>query len=149
VKAGFAVFGCGFYDLTAQATTTMAKMADEAERARWLRDLESEETTKARESGATWAEIGASQDRPRQTVHRQASKTPHRPRVEGLTLAEYRHVGTSDLRYWLEWWSEPERSPEGREEKGRDPEEEKRKLRAEIEARERLGVAGPDRDRVW
>jgi len=117
--------------------------------ARWLRDLESEATTKARESGATWAEIGASQDRPRQTVHRQASKTPHRPRVEGLTLAEYRHVGTSDLRHWLEWWSEPERSPEGREEKGRDPEEEKRKLRAEIEARERLGVAGPDRDRVW
>ena len=117
--------------------------------ARWLRDLESEATTKARESGATWAEIGASQDRPRQAVHRQASKTPHRPRVEGLTLAEYRHVGTSDLRHWLEWWSEPERSPEGREEKGRDPEEEKRKLRAEIEARERLGVAGPDRDRVW
>ncbi len=40
VKAGFAVFGCGFYDLTAQANTTMAKMTDDAERARWLRDLD-------------------------------------------------------------------------------------------------------------
>lgn len=40
VKAGFAVFGCGYYDLTAQAHTTMAKMADDEERARWLRDLD-------------------------------------------------------------------------------------------------------------
>ncbi|MDB6139155.1 MAG: Dienelactone hydrolase-like protein [Verrucomicrobiaceae bacterium] len=40
VKAGFAVFGCGFYDLTAQATTTMAKMTDDAERARWLQYLD-------------------------------------------------------------------------------------------------------------
>ncbi len=39
VRAGFAVFGCGFYDLTAQRNTTMAKMSDE-ERAEWLRHLD-------------------------------------------------------------------------------------------------------------
>jgi dienelactone hydrolase len=39
VRAGFAIFGCGFYELTAQRDTTMAKMpADERER--WLRDLD-------------------------------------------------------------------------------------------------------------
>ena len=40
VKAGFAIFGCGFYELTAQKTSTMAKMASDEERTRWLRDLD-------------------------------------------------------------------------------------------------------------
>ena len=40
VQAGFAVFGCGFYDLTSQATGTMAKMASDEERQRWLLHLD-------------------------------------------------------------------------------------------------------------
>ena len=39
VRAGFAVFGCGFYDLTSQRHTSMAKMTDQ-ERNLWLRDLD-------------------------------------------------------------------------------------------------------------
>ncbi len=39
VKAGFAIFGCGFYELTAQRNTTMVKMSDK-ERDLWLRDLD-------------------------------------------------------------------------------------------------------------
>ena len=42
VRAGFAVFGCGFYDLTAQLNgpkSTLGGMPAE-ERARWLRDLD-------------------------------------------------------------------------------------------------------------
>ena len=115
----------------------------------WLIWAEREEIDRARERGMTWEEIGEAQDRPRQVVHRQASKTPHRPRVKGLTSPEYDGVGTPDLRYWLKWWSAPERSPEGYEERGRDPHEEQRRLKAEIAARERYGVAGPDRDRGW
>jgi len=59
------------------------------------------------------------------------------------------NVGTPDLRFWLRWWSDPERDPSGDEEAGRDPLEEQRKIKAEIEAREKLGVAGPNRDRTW
>jgi dienelactone hydrolase len=42
VRAGFAVYGCGFYELTAQqlsANPTLGKMPEE-ERLRWLRDLD-------------------------------------------------------------------------------------------------------------
>jgi len=39
VRAAFAVYGCGFYELTAQRDTTMAKMSAE-QRDRWLRDLD-------------------------------------------------------------------------------------------------------------
>lgn len=39
VRAGFAIFGCGFYEFTSQEKTTMAKMSD-AEKATWLRDLD-------------------------------------------------------------------------------------------------------------
>jgi hypothetical protein len=115
----------------------------------WLREVERIEIERARESGMTWEEIGDAQDRPRQVVHRQASKTPHRPRVNGLTSPEFDGVGTPDLRYWLTWWSAPERSRGGVEEKGRDPKEEQQRLVKELAARERLGVAGPERDRAW
>jgi dienelactone hydrolase len=42
VRAGFAIFGCGFYELTAQQLSshpTLGKMPEE-ERLRWLRDLD-------------------------------------------------------------------------------------------------------------
>jgi len=39
VRAAFAVYGCGFYELTAQRDSTMAKMTEE-DRVRWLRDLD-------------------------------------------------------------------------------------------------------------
>lgn len=115
----------------------------------WLREREDEEIELAREAGMSWREIGEAQERPRQVVHRQASQTRRRPRVRGLTAAEFDHVGTPDLRYWLKWWSAPERTPEGVEEAGRDPRGEQQKLQREIKARERLGVAGRERDRSW
>lgn len=118
--------------------------------AHWLRELEDATIASAREAGMTWEEIGAAQERPRQNVHRQAnSKTPYRPLIRGLTSPEFDHVGTPDIRYWLRWWAAPERSADGPDEKGRDPVAEQRKLRAEIEAREQLGVAGPYRSRAW
>src|SRR4051794_2845585 len=67
---------------------------------RWLRASEETEIRRAREIGMSWQQIGEAQDRPRQVVHRQASRTPHRPRVKGLTSIEFEHVGTPDLRYW-------------------------------------------------
>jgi hypothetical protein len=48
-------------------------------------------------------------------------------------------VPSSTLRYWLWWWSSPDRSPKGVEEKGRDPEEQAALVRAELEAREAAG----------
>jgi len=39
--------------------------------------------------------------------------------VRRLTSPGFDHVGTPDLRYWLEWWSAPERRPT-RAEAGRD-----------------------------
>jgi hypothetical protein len=117
--------------------------------ATWLRASEDSEIERAREGGMSWQQIGEAQGRPRQVVHRQASKTPYRPRVKGLTSSEYDHVGTPDLRYWLKWWSAPERSPDGVEEAGRDPVDEQQKLKREIAAREKFGVAGRDRDSGW
>jgi hypothetical protein len=55
--------------------------------------------------------------------------------VAGVTSNEYDGVPLAKLRYWENWWSQPERSQWGREEAGRDPQEELRKLRREIEAR--------------
>jgi hypothetical protein len=116
---------------------------------RWLRDREDREIERAREEGMSWQQIGEAQGRSRQVAHRQARRAPRRERVRGLTSPEYDHVGTPDLRFWLEWWSKPERTPSGLEEAGRDPLAEQAKLRREIEAREQLGVAGPARDRGW
>ena len=58
--------------------------------------------------------------------------------ARGITTTEFDGVRTAKLRYWLEWWSEPTRSPHGKEEAGRDPKTEIAKLKAEIEAREAL-----------
>jgi hypothetical protein len=104
----------------------------------WLRAVEEAEIERAREAHMTWEEIGAAQDRPRQVVHRQASsRTPYRPNVRGLTSAEFEHVGTPDLRYWERWLSASGRAEELAK-KGRSRRTELRRIRAEIEARERL-----------
>ena len=115
----------------------------------WLQGQEQDATERARQLGRTWEEIGEAQGRPRQAVHRQATKTPKRPRVTGLTTPDFDSVGTPDLRYWLKWWSDPARSPEGHEEAGRSPATEQRKISAELRAREEAGLAGPDRDSAW
>ena len=135
---------------------TLEESSDPLERLRairgvaiWLRETEDAEIERAREEGMSWQQIGEAQDRPRQVVHRQASKTSHRPRVEGLTSKEFDRVGTPDLRYWLKWWSAPERSPDGAEEAGRKPVEQIEMIKREIEAREKVGVAGRERHRAW
>jgi hypothetical protein len=69
-------------------------------------------------------------------------QTPHRPRVRGLTAPEFDNVGTPDLRFWLRWWSDPERDPSGDEEAGRDPLEEQRKIKVEIRRARNSGSPG-------
>jgi hypothetical protein len=58
--------------------------------------------------------------------------------VPGVTHRDFDGVEMATLRYWLSWWSSPDRSPYGREEAGRDPQVEAERVRREIEARERL-----------
>jgi hypothetical protein len=55
----------------------------------------------------------------------------------GITHPDFDGVEMATLRYWLGWWSNPERSMYGREEAGRDPEAEAERVRHEIAARER------------
>ena len=115
----------------------------------WLREREQATLERAREKGRTWEEIGEAQGRPRQAVHRQATKTPRRPSVKGLTTSDFDNIGTADLRYWLKWWRDLARTPEGYEEDGRDPRSEQRKIKAELDAREAAGLAGPQRGAQW
>ena len=61
--------------------------------------------------------------------HRKGSNTA------GVTNPEYGGVSTSQLRFWLEWWGQPERTKHGAEEAGREPAVEIAKLRAELDAR--------------
>ena len=56
--------------------------------------------------------------------------------ARGLTDPDLEGVPMATLRYWLAWWTAPERTPYGAEEAGRDPEVEAAKVRREIEARE-------------
>jgi hypothetical protein len=60
--------------------------------------------------------------------------------VKGFTDPEFDGVTSSTLRFWLWWWSSPERSPNGVEEKGRTPAHEAAFVRAELEAREAAGL---------
>jgi hypothetical protein len=57
--------------------------------------------------------------------------------VRGVTHVDFDGVDMATLRFWLEWWAEPERTQWGSEEAGRDPREQITKIRREIEARER------------
>ena len=56
--------------------------------------------------------------------------------ARGLTDPDLEGVPMATLRFWLAWWTAPERTPYGAEEAGRDPEVEAAKVRREIEARE-------------
>lgn len=88
------------------------------------------------QGGQSFQEIGEALERPRQAVHRSVAAT----KSEGLAYPEYDGVSSSTLRYWLRWWSDPVRTPEGFEEAGRDPARERRKLRKELEARAAAGL---------
>jgi len=57
--------------------------------------------------------------------------------VGGVTHPDFDGVEMATLRYWLKWWTSPDRSAYGREEAGRDPRVEAERVRREIEARER------------
>jgi hypothetical protein len=103
----------------------------------WLRESELRAITAARESGASLARIGSSLGTDKQNIQqklRTASNT------KGWTDPEFDGVTSSTLRYWLWWWSSPERSPNGVEEKGRDPQQQAAIVRAELEEREDRGL---------
>jgi hypothetical protein len=61
--------------------------------------------------------------------------TPYRPNVVGLTDADFDGVGAPDLRNWLDYWCNEDRSRAEAEAKGIDRREEIRKIQAEINAR--------------
>ena len=61
--------------------------------------------------------------------------TPYRPYVKGLTDPDFDGVGTPDLRHWLDFWCDEERSQPEAEAKGLVRSDEIRKLQAEINAR--------------
>jgi hypothetical protein len=71
------------------------------------------------------------QDRPRQAVHRKLKSAQSR----GFTHPDFDGVDSSTLRYELDWWRDPSRSPEGPEEQGRDPAVNAARILAELEAR--------------
>jgi hypothetical protein len=61
--------------------------------------------------------------------------TPFRPNVVGLTDVELDGVGTADLRYWLDFYFDEERSRAEVKAKGIDRHDMIRRLQAEINAR--------------
>jgi len=70
--------------------------------------------------------------------------------VKGLTSREFDGRDAATLRYWLEWWCDPDRSPDGIEERGRDPIAEAKKVWRELDARYNAGsVRNPPGDRCW
>jgi hypothetical protein len=103
----------------------------------WLRESELSAIAAAREAGASFARIGDSLGTEKQNVQQKLRQTL---REHGLTDPEFNGVSSSTLRYWLWWWSRPERSPEGFEEKGRDPQAQAAAIMAELTERERAGL---------
>jgi len=101
----------------------------------WLADVKTYLTEEARKRGHTLEQIGAAQHRHPQAVHRTLKKA----RAEGLTHRDFNGVSSSTLRYWLDWWEDPARERGGKEEAGRDPNNEAQRIRKELEAREELG----------
>lgn len=90
----------------------------------------------AQKQGRSYQQIADVQERPRQAVHR----TLKGARGRGLTHPDFDGVSSSTLRYWLDWWSDPQRSLAGAEEAGRDPATEAARVRAELEEREAAGL---------
>ena len=102
----------------------------------WLGDMEIRCIEAAHTSGSSFQQIAEVQGRPRQAVHR----TLREARTSGLTDPAFDRVSSSTLRYWLDWWSDPSRSPDGEEEEGRDPATEAARVRAELDARFDAGL---------
>jgi hypothetical protein len=102
----------------------------------WLRESELCAIRAAREGGASLARIGSSLGTEKQNIQQKLRTTSN---AKGFN-PEFDGVTTSTLRYWLWWWSSPERSPNGVEEKGRLPEEQAALVRAELEARDSAGL---------
>ena len=102
----------------------------------WLSDMEIHCIETAHTAGHTFQEIAEVQERPRQAVHR----TLKSARTPGLTDPLFEGVSSSTLRFWLEWWSAPERSSAGVEEAGRDPAVEAARVRTELNARADAGI---------
>ena len=102
----------------------------------WVADMKVFAAREAQAQGFTLQQIGDVQNRPRQAVHRKLKSSNSR----GFTHPDFDGVDSSTLRYWLDWWSDPQRSPDGAEEKGRDPVAEAVRIQAELEARYDAGV---------
>ena len=71
------------------------------------------------------------------------------PNVKGLTSPAFDAVGAATLRYWLKWWCDPARSPRGKEEAGRDPIVEAKKVWRELDARYHAGSVRNRPERCW
>ena len=73
-----------------------------------------------------------------------------RGNVDGLTDADFDGVYSATLRYWLKWWCDPARSPDGDEERGRDPIEEAKRIWRELDARYHARrVRKPPEHKCW
>ena len=103
----------------------------------WLRESELHAIKLASERGASLARIGNALGTDKQNIQQRLRTTSN---AKGFTSPEFDGVISRTLRYWLWWWSLPERSPRGVEEKGRDPGEQAAMIRAELEAREAAGL---------
>ena len=103
----------------------------------WLREAELRAIREASDRGESLARIGDALGTDKQNIHQKLRSSRS---AKGLTSPEFDGVITRTLRYWLWWWSQPERNPSGAEEKGRDPIAEAAKVRAELEAREAAGL---------
>ena len=110
----------------------------------WLGERERASLLVARAQDYTWEEIGRAQGRPRQALHRQASRQAQRPRVLGLTAPDFVGVATPELQVWLRWWGAGGWRPEGPGEAPRDPKGEQERIRAELTAREQRALEGRD-----
>jgi hypothetical protein len=111
----------------------------------WAAESELAMIELAQAGGESFQRIGEVLGKPRQAVHR----TLKRSQSEGLTHSDFDGVSSSTLRYWLTWWSDPRRRPQGAEEKGRDPKVEAEKVRTELEARRAAGVITKPIEESW
>src|SRR5262245_47939340 len=99
----------------------------------------------AQDDGESFQKIGDALGKPRQAVHR----TVARSRTAGLTDPDFDGVTAPTLRYWLKWWNDPKRRPDGAEEKGRQPKAEAAKVRKELEARMAAGIIDKPIEEGW
>ena len=60
--------------------------------------------------------------------------------MRGFTNPDFDGRDSNTLRYWFDWWRDPERDQHGKEEAGRHPYVEAARVLAELEARHRAGI---------